>query len=198
MSHLCMLAGCWQNICVFSETQNHYWLYGWEGFRFCVFPQTQYCQYFFSFCIFFLIYQLKKYKPVYLSFYRVLCTFSVPFNLNSSFKGYLLVGHHLSSWGQTVSHGPKRSTTMTTALPSLQHASVRIVWGQIQSCNKLKTIHLPWKAEKRGTSVICILAPSGLSYSRVQGWNTDAHIADLTHNFCAGLSVLVPAEFISD
>lgn len=53
MSHLCTLVGCWQNICVFSETQSHNWTHAWwEGFRICVFPQTQYCQYFFSFCIF--------------------------------------------------------------------------------------------------------------------------------------------------
>lgn len=60
-SHLCTLADCWQNSCVSSETRGQDWIRAfWGGLKICVFPQTQYCQYFFSSCIFLLIYQLEK------------------------------------------------------------------------------------------------------------------------------------------
>lgn len=104
------------------------------------------------------------YVRMHIFYFTGFCALFQCWYVDASSKGYLLIRRHPSIWDQTVSL-PVQCCDSSSPFPSA--CISREVWGQIQSCNNLKSICLPQKAEERGNPVNCILAPSGLSCSWV-------------------------------
>lgn len=110
MSHLCSLAYHWQNSCVFSEMWDQDLMHAlWEGLKICVFPQTQYCQYFFLFLHLSPRLSVREiYTHMHIFYFTGICTLFQCQYVNLSFKKYLPIGRHLPIWGQTTSLSVQR------------------------------------------------------------------------------------------